>query len=266
MKRLIWVTDIHLNFPSLAGVEAFCDQIMNANPDAVLVGGDIAEAESVESYLRLLAMRLQLPLYFVLGNHDFYGGSIRQTRKLATALAQESNWLRYLPESGIVELTESSCLIGHDGWGDGRIGDYAGSRVLLNDYRLIRELTGLDKQTRLRQLNALGDEAAAYLQSVLPEALARFHHVVVLSHVPPFKEACWHQGRISDEDWLPHFTCQAVGNVLRDAMRQHADRQMTVLCGHTHGAGEVHILPNLYVKTGGAEYGYPSLQDALTVQ
>lgn len=266
MKRLIWVTDIHLNFLSSAGVGAFCDQVASEQPEAVLVGGDIGEAESVEAYLRLLAIRLQRPLYFVLGNHDFYSGSIRQVRKTATALTRESAWLRYLPDCGIVELTESACLIGHDGWGDGRIGDYAGSRVMLNDYLLIRELAGLDKETRLRQLNALGNEAAAYLQTLLPEALARFHHVLVLLHVPPFREACWHQGRISDEDWLPHFTCQAVGDVLLSAMKQHPDHQMTVLCGHTHGAGEVHILPNLYVKTGGAEYGDPSLQDVLTVQ
>jgi 3',5'-cyclic-AMP phosphodiesterase len=41
---------------------------------------------------------------------------------------------------------------------------------------------------------------------------------------------------------------------------------MTVLCGHTHGAGEANILPNLLVKTGGAEHGNPALQDALIVQ
>jgi hypothetical protein len=41
---------------------------------------------------------------------------------------------------------------------------------------------------------------------------------------------------------------------------------MSVLCGHTHGAGEARILPNLDVKTGGAEYGGPSLQELLFVQ
>lgn len=40
-------------------------------------------------------------------------------------------------------------------------------------------------------------------------------------HVPPFREASWHQGRISDDDWLPHFTCKAVGDVLREAMVAH---------------------------------------------
>jgi hypothetical protein len=32
-----------------------------------------------------------------------------------------------------------------------------------------------------------------------------------------------------------------------------------VLCGHTHGQGEVTMLPNLRVQTGGAEYGKPKV-------
>jgi Icc protein len=90
--------------------------------------------------------------------------------------------------------------------------------------------------------------------------------LIWVTDIPPFKEACWHEGHISDEDWLPHFTCKAVGDVLRDAMRARPDRQMRVLCGHTHGAGEARILPNLNVKTGGAEYGNPNLQELLIAQ
>jgi 3',5'-cyclic AMP phosphodiesterase CpdA len=266
MKRLVWVTDIHLNFVSVTEVEEFCHRIASERPDAVLVGGDIAEAPDVADYLRLLANRIERPVYFVLGNHDFYFGSIANVRSSAAELTRQSEWLRYLPSCGVVELTENSCLIGHDAWGDGLIGDYAGSRVMLNDYLLIEELTGLDQETRLRKLNALGAEAADYLGSLLPDALARYRNVLALLHVPPFREACWHEGRISDEDWLPHFTCKAVGDLLRDAMRARPDRQMRVLCGHTHGAGEARILPNLDVKTGGAEYGRPGLQELLIVQ
>ena len=40
---------------------------------------------------------------------------------------------------------------------------------------------------------------------------------------------------------------------------------LTVLCGHTHGAGEVKILPNLLVKTGGAEYKKPELQNPIFI-
>ena len=69
---------------------------------------------------------------------------------------------------------------------------------MLNDYLLIEELTGLDRATRLRKLNALGDEAADHLRSLLPYALAHFRRVLTLLHVPPFREACWHEGRVSN--------------------------------------------------------------------
>jgi hypothetical protein len=87
----------------------------------------------------------------------------------------------------------------------------------------------------------------------------------VATHVPPFKEACWHEGRISNDDWLPRFTCKAVGDLLREAALQRPDRRIDVLCGHTHGAGVAEILPNLIVRTGGAEYGRPELQDVLEI-
>ena len=161
-------------------------------------------------------------------------------------------------------LTEETGLVGHDGWADGRLGDYARSEVLLNDYLLIEELSGLDKEDRLGRLHALGDEAAAHFRALLPEALERFRRLIVLTHVPPFREACWHRGRVSDDDWLPHFSCRAVGEVLAEAMAAHPECEMTVLCGHTHSPGEAQILPNLRVLTGGAEYGRPAIQRVLT--
>ena len=103
------------------------------------------------------------------------------------------------------------------------------------------------------------------MRALLPDALDRFQHVLVVTHVPPFRESCWHEGRISDNDWLPHFACKAVGDVLADEMKKHLGKQMTVICGHTHGAGEAQILPNLRVLTGGAEYGNPVKQRVLEV-
>ena len=46
-------------------------------------------------------------------------------------------------------------------------------------------------------------------------------------------------------------------------MKLHPQKKLTVLCGHPHGAGVAHILPNLIVKTGGATYGRPELQEVL---
>jgi 3',5'-cyclic AMP phosphodiesterase CpdA len=265
MVRVGWITDIHLNFLGDGEIDSFCKSILAAEPDILLVGGDIGEAHNVESYLQTLENRLHIPIYFVLGNHDFYRGSITKVRNSALQLTQQSRWLRWLPATGIVKLTKETCLIGHDTWADGRIGDYANSTVVLNDFFLIHELKIADSNVRLSKLNALGDEAAAFFRRLLPEALSRFDNILLLVHVPPFKESCWHEGKISDDSWLPHFTCKAVGDLLTEIMAKHSDKRMTVLCGHTHGSGEAQILPNLYVKTGGATYGWPQLQEIILI-
>jgi len=153
---------------------------------------------------------------------------------------------------------------------DGREGDFFRSDILLNDYLLIDELAeALGDVRRLGhefpqslfdKLNELGDEAAAYFDSVLPQALEQASHVIVLMHVPPFRESCWHAGRTSDDNWAPHFVCQAAGEALKQVMQRYPDKRMTVLCGHTHGAGTADILPNLHVITAAAEYGKPVVQ------
>jgi predicted phosphohydrolase len=265
MKRVAWLTDLHLNFVTPGDIDRLCGAVREAGADAVLLGGDIGEAHDVVEHLEGLDARLGLPVYFVLGNHDFYRGSIAGVRAAVRALSARSPRLHWLQASGVIALTQETALVGHDGWADGRYGDYEHSEVLLNDYLLIEELAGLDAEDRLRRLHALGDEAAAHFRAVLPDTLARFPRLIVLTHVPPFREACWHRGRISDDDWLPHFACRAVGEVLGEAMAAHPECEMTVLCGHTHSAGEAQILPNLRVLTGGAEYGQPEVQRVLYV-
>jgi Icc protein len=263
--RAGWLTDIHLNFLSFESRSAFYGNIQSQKLDVLLVGGDIGEANSVAQILSEFVSATQVPLYFVLGNHDFYGGSIGGVRDMVTKQCASSEWLHWLPAAGVVPLTDDTALIGHDSWADGRIGDYAGSKVMLNDYVLIKELTELTKPQLLLKLNALGDEAAGFLEDQARRALARWRNLLVLTHVPPFRESCWHEGKISAEDYLPHFACQAVGDRLSGLMRKHRHSNMTVLCGHTHGAGVAQILDNLCVLTGGAEYGRPELQRILNL-
>jgi len=259
MKRVVWLTDIHLNFLPDARVNAFLAQVADARPDAVLIGGDIGEAHDVCDYLGRIGETIRVPIYLVLGNHDFYFGSIRETRLRVAQFCADHPRLHYLSIDDVAELAPHVGLVGHDGWADGRLGDYLRSLVMMNDYKLIMELTGLNKLDRWEVLKGLGDEAAAHFRRVLPGALEKYRDVVLLTHVPPFREACWHEGRISNDDWAPHFTCQASGQAILEATRLHPDGRLTVLCGHTHGGGETQPRQNLQVITGGAEYGKPEI-------
>lgn len=260
MIRAAWLTDIHLDFLSAAAQDRFFEYLAGVEADCFLLGGDLAHANTLIPALQRFEEVLSKPVYFVLGNHDFYQGSIAGVREMVRSLCQETRFLGWLSALDIVPLTARTCLVGHDGWGDGRFGDYWHSTVELNDFRLIEELRTRDQRARFARLNALGDEAAAHFEAVLPEAFDRFEHVVVLTHVPPFIEAAWHEGRSSDEYFLPFFACQCAGETLRRALAAHPGKRMTVLCGHTHGSGYARVTPDLEVYTGGAEYGAPTVQ------
>ncbi|MFN8665900.1 MAG: metallophosphoesterase [Gemmatimonadaceae bacterium] len=265
MPRIAWATDVHLEFSSAARIARFTDEVRAASPDVLLLAGDIATARSLTTALSLLEARLPCPTYFVLGNHDFYGGSIRSVRAEVVARTESSASLRWLPTAGVVSLSAETALVGVDGWGDARYGAVWSSGVRLNDFRLILEVSGLDLESRVRRLESLGDEEGLLLRHLLSAAVVTHRRIVVLTHVPPFVEAAWHEGAPSAPDWSPFFACKATGDVLLEIAEEWRDVEFLVLCGHTHGAGEYVPRPNLRVLTGAAEYGEPRVQVVLVL-
>jgi 3',5'-cyclic-AMP phosphodiesterase len=160
--RLAWLTDIHLNFLEPDAVDAFLRGLSEVYCDGVIVSGDIGEAPDVGLYLKALNTWLEKRVYFVLGNHDYYRGSIAAVRSSVASLCSVAPNLRYLSQLGVIPLTAKTCLIGHDGWGDARYGDYWSQQVQLNDWLLIKEFHLLDETALLTKLHDLGDEAARH--------------------------------------------------------------------------------------------------------
>ena len=234
MKRFAWLTDIHLNFLPIDQLDAFLGRLAHERLDGLLIGGDIAEARSgrLPGADRPAAGNRRL---FRAGQPRFLSRLDRPGPPAGPRLCASRPRLHYLSTAQAIELTGDVGLVGHDGWADARFGDYERSVVSMQDFRLIGDFRGLGKAARLPRLHALGDEAGDHIRRVLPPALERFSHVVLLTHVPPLRDACWHEGRTSDDDWAPFFTCRAVGDAILEIMPKYSRRQLTVLCGHTHG-------------------------------
>lgn len=129
--KFVWLTDIHINFLNEDAREQFYQKIIDANCDCVLITGDIAEADCVVDLLAEMQNRINKPIYFVLGNHDYYRGQINAVREAVTQLTKKNHQLFWLPASGMQLLNQNTILLGQDGWADGRLGDYANSRVAL---------------------------------------------------------------------------------------------------------------------------------------
>lgn len=276
MTRLCWLTDIHLNFlRTPEASQRFGEYLCQEQEfDVVLVSGDIAEAPNVHDLISRFAKGVAPRLvYFVLGNHDFYRGSFAGVKQQMRDGFTEPN-LVWLDEAGCILLDEDTALVGHQGWFDARLGDPEKSRVIMNDFTSIKELEPLfynelnwlygGRAELIAEIQKIGLEAAEQLKPALLEALAARPTVIVVTHFPPFKGACWHQGGISDKHWMPWFTCYAMGMMLAEVAKDHPDRSILVLCGHTHSPGTYEHLPNLKVLTGAATYGVPSVAGLFT--
>lgn len=268
--KLAWLTDIHLNFLDTEQRKKFYNTISAQSFDAVLLSGDIAEAPTIEALLLEMVESIQRPLYFVLGNHDYYKGQIDDVKTAMRRVTRENTLLHYLPTTGVHTLTETVCLVGQDGWADGRLGDYQNSRVNLMDSRMITDLFQqkiVSRDHLLKKMQALADTDAKQLSSDLQKAVSsQPKKIIVITHVPPFKECSLYEGKISNDDFLPYFSSKATGDVLVQVAGNNPAIEFLVLAGHTHHNADYQALDNLQVKVGKAEYYQPEVQEIIEIQ
>ena len=254
--------------------------IRSLSPESVIITGDISEGDDVVFQLNRIAEALMIPIYFVLGNHDFYQSSIGKTRQDVIAATRTNPLLRYLTDCPPVELNEGVFLVGDDGWGDATEGDYEGSPIRLNDFELIEDFRNSDPSNWKAMLQQQGSQSAERVLAKLSMLPASAKEVLVATHVPPFCESCWYEGQTTDENWAPFFVCGSMGKILqthfaagsqqrgsqqRGSQQWGSQQKGTVLCGHTHHEGVAKMSDNLIVHTGAAAYGKPDVEATLNL-
>ncbi|MFC1744403.1 metallophosphoesterase family protein [Candidatus Riflebacteria bacterium] len=263
MQRIAWLTDIHLNFLKKKGLLDFFAELKAQSLDAIWITGDIAESANLEEFLLEMNGYLKCPLYFVLGNHDFWHSSIEIMRANMMRFCRENHGLHWLGNGAAIPLRAGTSLIGFDGINDGRFGDFFCSNIRLRDYSLIHNFKGLDMEALYHNLNSFADSYATWLEEILPRLFMENDEVIILTHVPPFKESCLFKGIPANDNWLPHFTCKAVADVLLEIMRKNPEKKLIILSGHTHCDVHMDIAPNLKIKIGAAVYGKPQITEIM---
>lgn len=241
------------------------ESIASHGAQGIVITGDISEGDDVVFQLRRMAEALNTPIYFVLGNHDFYRSSFHATRQAVIHACREHPLLHYVTDLSAIEMAPAAYLVGDDGWGDATVGDFDKSTIRLNDFPQIEDFNEAPTTGWKRQLHELGAESAERLKAKLLALPADTKQVLVLTHVPPFREACWYEGKTTDDNWAPFFVCGQLGTTMREFSETRPQCQFRVLCGHTHHAGIAQISPNLIVHTGAAEYGRPNLEGMVSL-
>lgn len=254
-----------MNHVPVSAWETWVGEIHACQADGLIVTGDISEGDDVVFELRRLAEAVNQPIFFVLGNHDYYQSSIAATRRRVMEVCRDHPLLNYLTDTQPIALTGHSYILGDDGWGDATQGDYDRSPVRLNDFRLIADFREVSPRTWKQRLRCEGLASAERLTQKLEALPEDAQQVLVITHVPPFREACWYQGHTTDDWWAPFFVCGAVGDALSAFTRSRPQTQLTTLCGHTHHGGVAQMSSNHRVYTGAAEYGVPRVEAVVSI-
>lgn len=255
--KLTWTSDIHLNFLLPSDRQRFYDKLAGTGP--VIITGDIAESHDVLDMLAEMQDVVRRPIYFVAGNHDYYGSSIRKMR----AKFKRCTVAHYLPVKP-VKLDAQTILIGADGWGDGRNGDFGNSCLTMSDWLYIDELKKAYRTSRAELLTALqkiADADAERIGKTVIKALKdkAIKKIIIASHVPPLAEACLNAGKKSTPDGLCFFSSQIFEKVIVPIAENNPDIDFLWLSGHTHSKTSVQKRDNLLVQVAPSEYYFPQI-------
>lgn len=276
--KLAWLTDVHLNFLREDVSVQFLQSIARPDIDAFLFTGDISSSQTLNYDLSLIEKYLQRQVYFVLGNHDYYGSSIKNVRQNMETVKNRCDHVTYLGNVLYEKLSPTTAIVGHDCWYDAILGDPYGSSFLMNDWRFIQDYAMLthfnihecnDTQIKQKIINLSRELATCGVKHIhdgIKQATKFAKHIIVASHPPPFKESSMNEGTISDPGSLPWFSCKLLGDCLTSAAKAFPNIQFTSLSGHTHSFYEnKQYLPNLDVKVGEAKYALPKIQLVIDV-
>jgi len=262
MTALAWVTDPHFNCLKPGKVKAF-GHMLRRKADCCIITGDISEGNTVCEHLTEFQEGFGGYVYFVLGNHDFWYSDFTTVRSSISKLCQENTTLKYLNEGSVYRVGHTQ-LCGVDGWYDYQAGEVDRSpRMTMREWEVMEDFASFKRQLRfgdaeplVRYLRYLGQESAVTAREILAKC-DKNQSVIFATHVPPFAEASWHNGKLSPPETMPLYSNIALGYVLNEWA---TDAQyLTTICGHAHSKGVYKPSDKHQVLTGEAQYGNPKI-------
>lgn len=242
---MYWTTDLHTEFYSNIQFEELLGKMSGKK---IVITGDIDSNNLFQTMKKMLEVA---DVYFVCGNHDYYG---KYLSDFNYEMRQDfpSNYLEAF--DGIE--TENEYLIGGDGWYDGVAGEY-NSRFSLYDFNAIPNFIGFSRSEIFRKMYRQAKVSNDGIIFKLESALKKYDNIILATHVPPFIENSTFGKKQSSLESLPFFCNKTLGRSLIDIMDKFTNKKLTVLCGHTHDFSRNIYGHNKNIRcvTKKAEYG-----------
>lgn len=290
MKNYVWMTDVHFDFlgsnlqEQRENIEYVLSEVFGNVSDiaGIFITGDISNGHYIIDHLKIVSNYLgNTQLYFVCGNHDFYTSSTEVIRKNIDSLVKSRKSkknMHYLTQCEPVRLSDTVYITGDDGWYDALYSNYKESSFLMNDWFSIGDfsISGasrnnkylINKDVIVSVARGLASDSADRLSikvTTLLQTNKSVSEIIILTHVPPFEEASWHDGARADRNSLPWYSSKIMGMMLRDLATTYPHVKFNVFAGHTHSRYSNQISKNLFINVGPSKYSQPNISGIISL-
>jgi predicted phosphohydrolase len=222
--------------------------------EGLVITGDLTIGTWLKEDLEIISRVFKHPVYFVLGNHDYWYSGFKKIDDYTKSLNLPN--IHYLG-NGSVTLNDVT-LCGCDGWYDGRNGKI--DRYLMNDFLLIDEFKlQIAMPNDDWYLSMMKIRAKQQVEILTKQLQNTSDKVIIATHIPPYPESARYKKQKSSRDFLPFYTSWITGNVIDQFAKQNPNKQIVVLCGHSHCEYTYKRFDNLVIHTAFAEYRDPQL-------
>ncbi|GGI89055.1 metallophosphoesterase family protein [Legionella impletisoli] len=252
--RTLWLTDLHVNRLDEEHYTDLFNRIQASEADGIWITGDIGDPPLNWIFLEDLFCKFTKPIYFVLGNHDYYGLKVDEARQKARNLSYAYPNAHYLTsEAGFV--FKEYFITGIGCWGN------TGNIPLREntwDSDAIYDLLRLNLEQLKTKVNQLGEQDASILLQKCAAGITKtIKTLVIFTHVPPIEAM---QGRnpvrALEENRTVYYSF-ALSNALKQLLETYPEIDIRVYSGHLHQAQAYQITDRLHGHV--AEAYNPSL-------
>ena len=231
-RKYLWLTDLHVDKLSAADYAGLINSIVAIKADGLWLTGDLGDPPANWFFLETLLHQIKLPIYFVLGNHDYYQQRIADVRKKANQLMDTFKQAHYLTSEAAHIFDEHTLLVGVDGWAN--TADIPLTQPTWDSERII-DLQSPSLATLQQAMNKRAAVDALLLLKKCQQSIgAATKRVYILTHVPP------EQARRGQYPVKPVQARRAVyysytlGGVLDELRLQYPHIHFYVFSGHVH--------------------------------
>lgn len=264
MSKYLWITDPHFNFSSPEQNKKFLEHVKGYNPAGIFLTGDISTGRELSSHLKLILGILDCPIYFVLGNHDYYRSSFAHIDYEMSYLSKRHGNLHYLNNEDPISLSEKVAVIGHNGWYDAGWRTPVFPFVFWADWYFIHDFRFHDSNAdRMSLMKYKAEVATENLKIKLEKSLKTHHTTYLLTHFPPWPEKIDKWGGLVETFWKPYNSCKVAADMISSVMKKHPDQKLIILAGHTHRQRYENISHNIELRVGAGSHKKSQVQDVI---